>query len=305
MSDATSAPIGAAAARPRLQTIAAVVNPASSGVRPGAEQELQARIAAHGYRLRLFVIGDGDVEQKVSDALAIAPDLLVVLAGDGTARLAAERSGPNGPLLAPLPGGTMNMLPHALYGFTPWQDALEATLDRGVERGVGGGKVDAHVFFVAAVLGSPALWGGAREALRAGRIIEAERRAELAIRRAFTGRITYAAEGLPERRGKALALICPLVSKALHQEQALEMVAFDYDRPGEIVRLALNGFAGDWRGDASVSTSLAARGWARARGSLPAMLDGESVRLPRQVAFEFIPRAFRALAPPAVSAASL
>jgi diacylglycerol kinase family enzyme len=42
-----------------------------------------------------------------------APDAVLVLAGDGTARAAAEMAGPDGPLIAPLPGGTMNMLPRA------------------------------------------------------------------------------------------------------------------------------------------------------------------------------------------------
>ena len=63
-------------------------------------------IAEHGYRCRLAVIGEDGPGRAVDEALAASPDLLLVLAGDGTARLAAERCGPEGPLLAPLPGGT-------------------------------------------------------------------------------------------------------------------------------------------------------------------------------------------------------
>lgn len=293
-----------AVTRTRLQTVAAVVNRASHGVRPGAEQELERLIAEYGYRTRLFVIGDSGAEKAVDDAVAGTPDLLVVLAGDGTARLAAERCGPDGPLLAPLPGGTMNMLPHALYGDQPWHGALRATLERGVERVVSGGRVATRPFFVAAVLGAPALWGDAREALRASRLSEAWRRAGVAMRRTFAGRIAYAAES-GERRSKALALICPLVSSALDAETGLELVAFDFSRASDIARLALNGFTGDWRDDPAVTTELTLRGWARMRGSLPAMLDGERERLPRSVTFEFVPRAFRALAPPAATVASL
>jgi diacylglycerol kinase family enzyme len=289
----------------RLQTLAAVINPASHSVRPGAEKELESVIAEYGYRSRSFLISDGGAEQAVRDALATGPDLLIVLAGDGTAGLAADRIGPDGPLLAPLPGGTMNMLPHALYGVTPWQDALRAAFERGVERVVGGGRVDGRAFFVAAVLGSPALWGDAREALRAGRLAEAGRRARFAVRRAFAGRVTYTADGSDERRGKALALICPVVSKALEQEAGLEVAAFDVSHAGELVRLALTGFTGDWRDDPAVTTLLARGGWARMRSSVPAMLDGESLRLPRLVSFDFVPRAFRALAPPTGAVASL
>ena len=303
-------PHAAAVTPTRLQTVSAVVNRASHGVRAGAEQELEGLVAEFGYRTRLFVIGDrgiGDsgAEKAVNDALGATPDLLVVLAGDGTARLAAERCGPDGPLLAPLPGGTMNMLPHALYGGRAWQDALRAILERGVERVVSGGRVATRPFFVAAVLGAPALWGDAREALRANRLSEAWRRAGVAMRRTFAGRIAYAAAESGERRSKALALICPLVSSALDAETGLELVAFEFSHARDIARLALNGFTGDWRDDRAVTTELALRGWARMRGSLPAMLDGERERLPRSVTFEFVPRAFRALAPPAATVASL
>ena len=34
-------------------------------------------------------------------------------------------------MLAPLPGGTMNMLPHAIYGAQPWEDALITALLEG------------------------------------------------------------------------------------------------------------------------------------------------------------------------------
>jgi diacylglycerol kinase family enzyme len=80
------------------------------------------------------------------------------VAGDGTARAAAEMAGPDGPMIAPLPGGTMNMLPHALYGAIPWPEAMANCLKDGQERMISGGEINGRVFFVAAILGSPALW---------------------------------------------------------------------------------------------------------------------------------------------------
>jgi diacylglycerol kinase family enzyme len=41
------------------------------------------------------------------------------------------------------------------------------------------------------------------------------------------------------------------------------------------------------------------------RGSIPAILDGETHKLPRRAEFEFVPRAFRALAAPNKSVNSL
>jgi diacylglycerol kinase family enzyme len=292
-------------AAPRLRTIAAVVNPAAGSLRPGAGDQLRELVADFGYELRLFTVEAQNVEQVVREAVSSGPDLLVVLAGDGTARLAAERCGPEGPLLAPLPGGTLNMLPHALYGVVPWPEALRTTLDKGTERAVSGGRICGRPFYVAAVLGAPALWGGAREALRAGKLGEAKRRVELALKRAFVGGLRYGARGEAGRPGEALALICPLVSKACETDCALEMAALDFHNAREMVRLAFNGVTGDWRNDPSVSIEHVERGWATMRGSIPSILDGETQKLPRHAAFEFVPRAFRALAPPHAAVASL
>mgnify|MGYP002133071793 CR=1 FL=1 len=85
-----------------------------------------------------------------------------VIAGDGTARAGAEMAGPKGPLVAPLPGGTMNMLPNALYGGRDWKTAMADILSDGVERNISGGEIDGRAFYVAAILGSPALWAEAR-----------------------------------------------------------------------------------------------------------------------------------------------
>jgi diacylglycerol kinase family enzyme len=88
------------------------------------------------------------------------------------------------------------------------------------------------------------------------------------------------------------------VSKAVNEESALEMAALDIHDAREMARLAFRGVTGAWRDDPSVSVELVQRGWAAMRGSLPAILDGEAQKLPRRVEFEFVPRAFRTLAPP-------
>jgi hypothetical protein len=43
----------------------------------------------------------------------------------------SARAQPDGPLVAPLPGGTMNMLPRALYGTADWKVALRRALEEG------------------------------------------------------------------------------------------------------------------------------------------------------------------------------
>jgi diacylglycerol kinase family enzyme len=291
--------------RTRPRRIQAIVNPASGGVGPGAADRLAAIIADRGLDLTVRTPEPRDISAAVRSAAGEAPDLLLVLAGDGTARLAAEACGPEGPLVAPLPGGTLNMLPHALYGALAWPEALEAILDHGVEETVGGGRVGGHAFYVAAILGPPALWGQAREAVRAGKIQRALRRARYALRRAFTGAIDVELDGDARRQMEALILISPRVSRAMSEEIALEAATLEVRSAPETLRLLLNGLVRDWRMDPAVNVVPARRGRVRASHAIPCILDGEMRWLRHKVEFEFRPRAFRALALPDAAPAGL
>ena len=284
------------AVRPRLRRIEAVVNAASGSVGPGAAEALAEVIAAHGCAFRLSAPEPADLSRAIAAAVDASPDLVVVLGGDGTARLAAQRCGPAGPLLAALPGGTLNMLPRILYGALPWREALDAALNEGVERWIGGGSIGGQPFYVAAILGAPALWGAAREAARAGKIARAWRRGVFALRRSFSGRIRYRIDGMPRREAEALVLISPLASKAMASAPSLEVVELDVHNALEMFRLAFNGLVGDWRRDPGISAYAGAHGYAVARRPIPCILDGEPLRLPRTAEFDFQPRAFRALA---------
>jgi diacylglycerol kinase family enzyme len=283
-------------ARPRLRRIEAIVNAASGSVGLGASEALAEVIAAHGYALNMTAPTRSELGGAIRAAIDNGPDLLVVLGGDGTARLAAERCGPNGPLLAALPGGTLNMLPRILYGDLPWQAALQAALNDGVERPICGGRVAGRSFYVAAILGAPALWGAAREAVRAGKMLRAWRRGAFALRRAFSGRLRYRLDGTPRGEAEALVLISPIVSKAMSGERSLEVAELDVRSAMEMFRLAFNGLLGDWRRDPGITVFAARRGRAFALRAIPCILDGELLLLERSAEFDFQPRAFRALA---------
>lgn len=285
-----------------LNRIEVVVNPASGGVAPGAAQQLQALLNEAERDANVVEAGPDDLEACLKSALEAGPDLLILLAGDGTARAAACMAGADGPLLAPLAGGTMNMLPYAVYGRRPWQEALTEILFDGVEKPIGGGRVGDHAFFVAAILGAPALWAHAREAVRKRDLHEAIERARYAWSRAFSSRINFQLEGEPRRRAEALTLLCPLVSRAMSEtEQALEIDGLDPRGAADAFRLGFRAlvseFFGDWRDDPSVTARKARSARAWASGSIPAIFDGEPTRLPKEVAIRYIPCAFRALAP--------
>jgi diacylglycerol kinase family enzyme len=243
-----------------------------------------------------------DLTRTLKDAVADKPDVLILLAGDGTARFAAELCGPKGPLLAPLPGGTMNMLPKALYGDMEWRHALRETLDHGVECKVGGGEIGGHTFYCAAMIGATARFAPAREAVRGRELGEAIRRAREAYARAFAGRVRFELNGGVHHKAQSLTLLTPMISKAMDNDsRSMEVAAIDPANAAQAVRLSarvvLSALIGDWRTDPAVHLGRARQGRVWARHSIPALLDGEPVRLGRHAEFKFHPHAFRALAP--------
>ena len=273
------------------------MNAASGSVGPGAAQALEEIIKSYGFAVRVANAKPRQIAAAVRAAVAAKPDLLVILAGDGTAGLAARLAGFDGPVLAPLPGGTMNMLPHALYGAVSWREALHAALSEGEVRSIAGGEIGGRTFYVAAILGAPALWAEAREAVRARRLRMAWMKAQRALARAFAHKLHYTLGDGHTDKTEALTLMCPLVSRGVVKDGALEAAALDPRGAGEVLRLGFNALAGDWRADPSVTTTLTRQGMAWARGRIPAVLDGEPCRLDHRVTFKYLPDAFRVLAP--------
>ncbi len=281
-----------------MKRIDVIANIASGSVGPDAPELAERLLAEHGVAGVVHAPAPGELVGCLRAVIDGAPDAVLVLAGDGTARAAAEMAGPQGPLIAPLPGGTMNMLPHALYGERPWQAVMRDCLESGEARSISGGEVDGRLFFVAAILGSPALWATAREAARQGRLDLALARARRAFRRAFSGRLRYVLDGRPKGKTEALTFLCPLVSSALDSdEQALEAAALDPSGAIEVFRLGMNAAFGQWREDPSVSVGRCRTGRIWANGRIPAILDGEPARLESEATIRFRPDAFRALVP--------
>jgi len=283
----------------RIRRVEVVANLASGGVGRDAPDEIEKIFADHGLAAHVCAPETHDLTNCLRAAVDAGPDLLVTLAGDGTARAAAELCGPDGPMLAALPGGTMNMLPRALYGARSWQDALTVALAQGEERTIGGGEVEGRTFLVAAVMGSPALWGGAREAARFGEFTLAIARARRALRRAFTGRLRYAFDEGPRDKAEALIFMCPHVSRLMADEEpALEAAALDVRGAADVFRLGFNAVIRDWRDDPAVEVRRVRRARIWAVSGIPALLDGELVRLPATAEVHYRPAVARMLAIP-------
>ena len=307
-SNTTAAPEGVAPDAPRglsphaqLGHVIMLVNPLSGGVDAGAAEAAEAILAAYDCKASVVTLEQGQFDAQIQAALDARPDVLFVLAGDGTAGSIAGRAGPDGPLVAPLPGGTMNMLPKALYGTGDWKVALKLALEEGAPQCVAGGEVsDGNVtraFYCAAILGSPALWAPAREAVRLGKFSLAWGYARRAIKRGFSGRLRYALDGRAESRAEALVLITPLISRVMEENTGLEAAAMNPQRAAEVLRMAAHAVFDDWRQDPSVTTRSIRRATVRARSRIPTVIDGEPVLLRHEAQVRFIPKAFQALAP--------
>lgn len=292
-----SAPKGGLTPHTPLRRAVMLVNPLSGGVGARAAEEAEAILADYDLDADVVVLEGGDFDEAITCAFKAKPDVIFVLAGDGTARSVASRARPDGPMIAPLPGGTMNMLPRALYGTADWRAALRLALEEGEPQFVSGGEVEGEYFYCAAILGSPALWAPAREAMRTGKVRLAWQYARRALKRAFTGRLRFTLDDGDRRRAEALVLISPMISRAMDEPVGLEAAAMDPSDAAQAFRLAATALFSDWRHDPSVTTRPARRIQVRARSKIPAVIDGEPILLRPEVTVKFTPKAFRALTP--------
>lgn len=277
--------------------VVAVVNTASGSCNETSAFEIGAIFARAGLpRVEVISAVPSEVQVALTRAAAGA-DVLVVLGGDGTNRAAADLCNDK-IFLIPLPGGTMNRLPRAIYGHRTWQQALSDTLAAPRVQEVSGGKAGEYGFFVSALLGTPALWADAREAVRRGHFIEAVGRAVTAARRSFSEPLNYAFGDASYGAAEAVGVICPFASGRMYNDEPMfEAVALDPKTAGEAFRLGLYAVFDNWRTDPSVTSAKVKTLEVTGRGRLPVMLDGEGMQMGPRVKIRFVPLAFRALGP--------
>jgi diacylglycerol kinase family enzyme len=279
--------------------VGAIINTSSGGCDSESEAEMLNILKGAGVTNYKTWCGESDqIEGAFAEAATHKPEVLVVLGGDGTIRRAAEAYTGTDAYLLPLPGGTLNVLPRALYGDSCWQEALKETLANPLTKELSGGRVGDKLFFVAAVVGAPALWMEAREAIREGDILNAVVKAGVAFEAMFDTRIQYFIS--PEVNGEAevVAVICPLVSEQLSDsEQALEAAAINVEDATELLGLATASAFGKWRDDESVTLTKTRQVTVQSSRDIPLFLDGERIRAGKKVGITFVPRAVNVIVP--------
>jgi diacylglycerol kinase family enzyme len=279
--------------------VGAIINTSSGGYDSESEQKMLSILKGAGVvEPKMWCGGADHVEPSFADATEQKLEVLVVLGGDGTIRTAAQACAEKGPFLIPLPGGTMNILPRALYGDVSWEDALKNALTAPSVKVLSGGRIADKHFFIAAIVGAPALWVEPREAMREGDMVEAIKKGSVAFRKMFEAKVQYYISEETKGEAEAVALICPLISEEMSDwEQALEAAVIDVESAAEVIGLASTAAFGKWRDDRNIFLTKTKRVSVQSSKDIPATLDGETVNLGRSAEIDFVSSAVNVIVP--------
>jgi diacylglycerol kinase family enzyme len=277
------------------------------------EHSLREAFAEAGLTARFVPDDVGSLAARFAQALAMAPDAVLVAGGDGTIACAAQALAGTGMPLAILPAGTMNLLASDLgIRAGALQDAARLAAD-GVARDIDVAEVNGHVFLCASMLGLPARLGRHRERARDGaplllrwvRLARAGLRAlrthaardvVLQVGAARPSRavsVTVTANMLDDRTGRTFGRSCL---------DGGQLGVYIIDRAGlrDLPRLLLGVLRGTWRRDRAVREQTVGELTVRARRpSIRVMNDGEGILLAPPLHYRIRPGALRVIAPAA------
>ncbi len=279
--------------------VGVIINTSSGGCDSESEQKIFSILTRAGIVEPKVWCGEAkEMERSFAEAAGHKLEVLIVLGGDGTIRTAAEVCAEKGPYLIPLPGGTINMLPRALYGDVAWEESLKNTLTAPSLKVLSGGRIAGKQFLIAAIVGAPALLAEPRESMREGNIVDAIEKGSVALRKMFETKIQYRISGEMKGEAEAVALICPLISEQMSDsDQAFEAAIIDVESAAEVVRLATTAAFGKWRDDRNILLTKTKRVDVQSNKDIPATLDGERVNLGRSAEIDFVSRALAVLVP--------
>jgi diacylglycerol kinase family enzyme len=279
--------------------VGGIINTSSGGCDLESEEKILNILKRAGIVEPKMWCGEADqMERSFAEATGQKLEVLVVLGGDGTIRTAAEACAEKGLPLIPLPGGTLNMLPRALYGDVSWEDALKNTLAAPSLKVLSGGRVADKHFFVAAIVGAPSLWTEARESIREGDIVGAVEKGGVAFQNMFETKLQYLISKEIKGEAEALGVICPLISEEMSDsEQALEAAVIDVENAAKVIGLATAAAFGKWRDDRNIFLTKTKRLGVQSTRDIPAILDGERVNLGRSAEIDFVPKAVNVIVP--------
>ena len=241
--------------------------------------------------------------EQLGDAFASVKtdgtDLLIIYGGDGTCKSGAIVAREAGIALVALPGGTMNMLPKALYGTDDWQVALERALSQESPRWQAAGNINDHIFFCGAIIGDPILMSEARESLRDGEVIKAVKKLPgimSAISHGEEFEFTVDRKRF-DKDVNALQVYCPYMSAGATSPDHFELASVPQLSMSEVIGIGAKAIAQDWRDSGHVKTALARHVTIKGQGAFDILLDGEPEQINCPVNIGLEPQGVLVLAP--------
>lgn len=271
------------------------------------EQRLRAVL---GGRLAAFTRAPADeIECALREAAAAKPEAVIVLGGDGTARTAAETIGRAGVPIAPLPGGTMNILPKKVFGARTLTQAIDS-LTEATPTMLPAGEIGGRRFFLSAALGFAGSLARLRETQRGAFRPLQFASAWVSTTRSFATAMTHGVKWRVRERQKwkrAHTLVLAVgsvrgVANPLSGEEdgdGFEIASLDLRQGADLAELGYHAVSGSWRSAPSVKIVEARRIEIDAPSARPlVVLDGEPIRLPGLKEAHWIADGCPILAPP-------
>jgi diacylglycerol kinase family enzyme len=276
-----------------LNRIALVVNEAAGTASSTDVSELEARIRQTfpDTEINVASVAPQDLDAAFDDAFAQDPDVVVVFGGDGTARAAAKRALTSQVPIAPLPGGTMNVLPRLVFGHADLAQAIQ-DLPTCRVTGLDTGLVGGEPFFLSAAFGFAGPLARFRESMRPPRRFGAAVSAAFTCMRALgpslRGGIKWRRAGAKWHRAQTLVVALGSMERVLtpedqemHTGERLQAAALRLKSFWEVAKLGGDAVRlRDWRELNQLTLVSAQRVELELRSNRAlAVLDGEPIRL--------------------------
>lgn len=291
-----------------ISRAAALINPRAGSVSAfGATRVAELLQAALPPGSEIVIPEPAELDATLLRLFDSKPDALVVAGGDGTQRAAATLAAERGIPLAPLPGGTLNVLPKKAFGARNLEGAIDSLRDA-APRKLEAARADGKLFLVAACVGPIVRISALREAVRGASFTKRLwQQMRYVAARAFSHHFAYHTLERGWTDAHALVVALEDVDSAFGRAPSgpnpnhgpLEAAAVTFRGWGDFTRFSASALAGGWRSFQSASTWDTARTELDGRGRpLPAMLDGESVILSSRAVIEHDPKGVPIWAPP-------
>ncbi|WP_323762558.1 diacylglycerol/lipid kinase family protein [Maricaulis sp.] len=290
-----------------MKRIAIVMNPRSGTLARSGDGLVEA-LRDHPSVCRIDDLVEGG-DGALTAAMDSEADAIAIAGGDGTIRAVTEQAlDANCRLpLIPLPLGTANLLPRALYGD---RDAL-TILDEvdGYDRhDLAAGSLDGNLFLIAAAIGFPTALARARESLRDDSrrhpLSGALRGTAAALGQAFRPRLSCRFDGR-KVSGRASGLYVTLATDPLHEtltdtpDARFAAVLTSWRHIGDMAAAPVDTLTRTDNPDARTRPACFDTAEIRSRKPLAAMVDGEPLTLGRLARITRLPDPVTVLKPTA------